>query len=82
MFSVCVPDNMNSTVSNKNHTSPKQVHTQAPEEQPPAKNATFSSTPCLPMKPAKDALKLAVASSQQAYNPLSTISAKNHHCQL
>ena len=75
MFSVCELDNMNSNATNKNCTSPKWVHTQAPNEQAQEPKMLCSSTPSSPMKATKDALKLAVASlstSLQPHNPLST----------
>ena len=70
MFSVCEPDNMNSNVTNKNHTGPKRVRTQDPKDEPQAPKTSPSSTPCSPMKATKDALELAVVSLPTSLQPL------------
>ena len=70
MFSVCEPDNMNSLMTNKNHTGPKWVRTQEPEEEHQATKTPSCLTPSLPMKAAKDALELAVASLPASLQPL------------
>ena len=63
---------MNSHVTNKNRTSPKQVRTQDPEDEQQAPKTSSCSTPSSPMKAAKDALKLAVASLPGSLQPLIT----------
>ena len=72
MFSVCEPDNMNSNATNKNHTGPKQVRTQDPEDEHQPLKTSPSSTPSSPTKAAKDALELAVASLPTSLQPLIT----------
>ena len=66
---------MNSHMTNKNHTGPKWVRTQEPDEEHQATKVPSCSTPSLPMKAAKDALNWQLCHSLQAYNPLSPILA-------
>ena len=70
MFSVCETDNMNSNVTNKTRTGPKQVHTLEPEDEQETPKSPPHSTPSLPAKAAKDALELAVASLPTSLQPL------------
>ena len=63
---------MNSDATNKNHTGPKWVRTQDPEDEHQAPKTSPSSTPSLPMKATKDALELAVASLPTSIQPLVT----------
>ena len=72
MFSVCEPDNMNSNVTKKNRTGPKQVRTQDPEDKHQAPKTSPSLTPSSPTKATKDALELAVASLPTSLQPLIT----------
>ena len=71
-FSVCEPDNMNSHVTNKNHTGPKWVCTQEPEEEQQSPKTPSCLTPSLPTKAAKAALELAVALLPASLHPLIT----------
>ena len=66
MFSVCVLDHLDQQEPYK----PQWICTQAPKEQAPATNAPCSSTPSLPMKATKDALKLTVVSLPTSLQPL------------
>ena len=61
--------NSNAT-TNKTHTGPKQVRTQEPEEEQETPTTPPRSTPSSPMKAAKDALELAVASLPTRLQPL------------
>ena len=63
---------MNSNATNKNCTGPKQVRTQDPDDEQQAHKTSPRSTPSLPMKAAKDALELAVASLPTSLQPLIT----------
>ena len=62
MFSVCDTDNMNSNATNKTRTGPKRVRTQEPVDEQETIKTPPGSTPSSPMKAAKDALEMAVAS--------------------
>ena len=75
---VCEPDNRNSHATNKNHTGPKRVRTQEPEEEQHALKTPSCSTPSSPTKAAKDALKLAVASLPASLQPLITHFGDHH----
>ena len=57
-------------MTNKNRTGPKWVCTQDPEDEELAPKTSPSSTPSSPMKAAKDALELAVASLPPSLQPL------------
>ena len=61
---------MNSNATNKTRTGPKRVCTQEPEEEQETQKSPPSSTPRSPMKAAKDALELAVASLPTSLQPL------------
>ena len=63
---------MNSNVTNKNHTGPKRVRTQDPEDKQQAPKTAPCSTPSSPMKATKDALELAVALLPASLQPLIT----------
>ena len=70
MLSVCDINNMNSNTTNKTRTGPKRVHTQEPEEEQETPKTSPRSTPSSPMKAAKDALDMAVASLPTSLQPL------------
>ena len=61
---------MNSNATNKTRDGPKQVFTQEPEDEQETPKIPPRSTPSLPMKAAKDALELAVASLPTSLQPL------------
>ena len=61
---------MNSNANNKNHTRPKQVHTQAIDKQAKEPKVSQSSTTVLSTRAAKDTLELAVVSLPTSLQPL------------
>ena len=61
---------MNSNATNKTRTGPKWVRTLEPEDEQETPKSPPRSTPSSPVKAAKDALELAVASLPTSLQPL------------